>query len=212
MHTVTDARLARVLTDPVARPYFEPFLGRARSATEAAVEAGCALDVMLYRVRVFLKVGLLRVVEVRPRKGRAIRVYRTAFDAYFIPHALTPFATLEERLYTTAEPHLRAWARSVAGRLRARDASGVRLYRDTFGQVFSQSAASGAEVGGLDLRHLARADRPPGFDVTSTLHLTEPEARLVQAALAELFQAWRSRSAPGEGQPYALSVFFYREP
>lgn len=105
VHTVTDPRLAALLTDPVARRFYEPFLARTLSVSAAAQEVGCSLDAMLYRVRVFVRAGLLRVAEERPRKGRAIKLYQTVFPAYFVPHRVTPFTTVEDRLYAGAEPY-----------------------------------------------------------------------------------------------------------
>lgn len=211
IHHVSDPHLARILTDSAARPFFEPFIARTRSVKEAADEVGCPLDTMRYRVRVFLAAGLLRVVGERQRAGRPIKLYRSTHDAYFVPHALTPFATLEERFYQAAEPTLRAWAASVARRLQARGIEGMRLSRDRFGQVWSESAAQASSASGLDLVILDDPARPPGFDVTTTLFLADAQARELQAGLSELIAAWRPASAPGQGAPYVLSVLLYPE-
>ena len=207
-HVVDSAALAALLVDPGSRQYYSPFLARTRSVGEAAQELGCGLDTLLYRVRTFLRAGLLEVVGERRRAGRAVRLYRTVHDAYFIPHAVTPFATLEERLYASTEPHLRAWARSTARRLQARGVEGTRLYRDTYGQVWSEGAADEHSVGGLNPEQLNDPARPPAFDVTTTLYLSTEEARAVQAALAELVVAWRGKTFAGTNTRYALSVFF----
>ncbi|GAA4006804.1 hypothetical protein GCM10022631_18020 [Deinococcus rubellus] len=211
VHTVTEPELARVLTDPVARRYYEPFLACSLSATAAAQEIGCALDTLLYRIRVFQKVGLLVVVEQQRRKGRAIKIYRTRFDAYFVPHQVTPFASLEERLYLMAEPHIRDWARSAAGRLQARGIEGVRLHRDIYGQVWSESAAEVSSLSALDPHSLKHPLRPPGFDVMTTLYLERQEAQALQQALAELLEAWRPKSRSGSGTPFNLNLFFSPE-
>ncbi|ULH14048.1 helix-turn-helix domain-containing protein (plasmid) [Deinococcus sp. KNUC1210] len=210
-HLVDNAALAALLVDPVSRRYYSPFLARTRSVGEAAQEVGCALDTLLYRVNTFLKAGLLEVVGERRRAGRAVRLYRTVHDAYFIPHPVTPFATLEERLYATTEPHLRAWARSTARRLQARGMEGIRLYRDTYGEVWSEGAADEQSVSGLDLVRLNDPARPPAFDVTTTLYLSAEEARAVQAALASLVMVWRERTLTGTNTSYSLSVFFSPE-
>jgi len=211
IHSVTDPRLAALLTDPVARRYFEPFLARTLSAKQAADEVECALDTLLYRIRVFIQVGLLKVVEERPRKGRAVKYYRSVHDAYFIPHSVMPFATLEERLYALAEPSIRAWARSAAGRLQARGVEGMRLYRDRFDQMWSESAADVTSVGSLDTRNWDDPQRPPGFDIMMTVYLTEREAREVQMELAQMVETWRPRTEPGQGRAYNLNFFFNPE-
>lgn len=210
-HVVDSPALAALLVNPVSRHYYSPFLARTRSVGEAAQELGCVLDTLLYRVKTFVKVGLLEVVGARRRAGRVVRLYRTAHDAYFIPHAVTPFATLEERLYATTEPHLRAWARSTARRLQTRGVEGTRLYRDAYGQVWSEGAADEHSVGGLNPEQLNDPARPPAFDVTTPLYLSTDEARAVQAALAGLVMAWRERTLPETNTSYALSVFFSPE-
>ena len=113
-HTVTDPKIAALLTDPAARRYLDPFLAQTRSVKEAVAESGTSPDAMLYRIRVFVRAGLLQVVALRPRKGRAIKAYRTVHDAYYVPHSVTPFVTLEERLYRGAERVVRDWARATA--------------------------------------------------------------------------------------------------
>lgn len=211
VHTVTDPRLAALLTDPVARRFYEPFLARTLSVSAAAQEVGCSLDAMLYRVRVFVRAGLLRVVEERPRHGRAIKLYQTVFPAYFVPHRITPFTTVEDRLYAGAEPYLRAWASTTARRLHASDVLGVRLYRDHFGQVWSVSAANASSLGGLEADSVSDPARTPEFDVVATLHLDGTQARALQAALVKLLKDWRPMITPGSGDPFSLSIFFHPE-
>ena len=211
-HSVTDPRLAALLTDPLARRYYEPFVARTLSVKAAADEAHCTLDAMLYRVRVFVKAGLLRVVGQQRRKGRAIKLYRTAYDAYFVPHQVTPFATLEERFYKTTEPFVRQWARLSAVRLRARGVEGVRLYRDRYGEFWAESAASVTSLGGLDVQNLADPARPAAFDIMSTLYLDEAGARDLQRALAALFEAWRGKPRPESVKTFQLGIFFYPDP
>ena len=47
---------------------------------------GCSLNTMLYRIKtLLLRAGLLEVVREEPRKGRAVKIYRSVHDAYFIP-------------------------------------------------------------------------------------------------------------------------------
>lgn len=210
-HTVSDPRLAALLTDPVARRFYEPFLDRTISVKAAADEVGCSLDAMLYRVRVFVRAGLLTVVEERPRHGRAIKLYRTVFPVYFVPHRVTPFTTVEDQLYLNAEPTLRRWATAAARRLHAGDVLGTRLYRDHFGEVWSVSAQNASSLGRLDTDLLNDPARPPNFDVVATLHLNEAQALDLQTALVQLLNAWRPYSAPGSGESFSLSIFFHSQ-
>ena len=208
---MTDPHLAALLINPVARRFYEPFLGRVLSAGAAADEVGCTLDQMLYRVRVFVRVGLLEVVESQPRGGRAIKLYRTRFPAYFLPHDVTPFATVEERLYAATEPYIRDWARSNAARLQARGVEGTRLYRDSSGQVWSVSAENEASLGNLASGALHDPSRPASFDIITTLHLSEHQARELQAALVRLLEdRWTAPASEGNA-PFTLSLFFHPE-
>ena len=65
---VTDPAQVRLLTDPVSKAYFKPFLGQALSVSEAAEVHGCSLNAMLYRVRTFLDAGLLEIIRTQKRK------------------------------------------------------------------------------------------------------------------------------------------------
>jgi hypothetical protein len=208
VHTVTNPQLAALLTDTATRHFLEPFFARNRSVKEAADEAGCAIDTMLYRVRVFLKAGLLKSVEERKRKGRTVKVYRTAFDDYFIPHQITPFATLEERLYAMAIQPMREWARSAAQRLQQRGVEGIRMYRDTTGEVWSVSAVNAEGSGDFDLTALVNSRGSLSFDISTTLYLTEQEARETQFALVQLIGELRSQRISSLNKPFKLSVFF----
>ncbi|WP_293912499.1 helix-turn-helix domain-containing protein, partial [Deinococcus sp.] len=209
--TVTDPRLAALLIDPAARRFYEPFLGRSLSVKAAALEVGCTLDQMLYRVRVFVRAGLLETVEEQRRKGRAIKLYRTAAAAYFVPHSVTPFATTQDRLYAVTEPYIREWARSVAARLQARGIEGTRLYRDASGQVWSVSAENEASLGNLASGELHDPSRPASFDIITTLHLSESQARDLQAALVRLLEdRWTAAASEGSA-PFTLSLFFHPE-
>lgn len=58
-HVVPDPRAARLLLDPQARRCLEPFLGRTLGVAEAARGSGVPPDVMAYRVRVLVRLGLL---------------------------------------------------------------------------------------------------------------------------------------------------------
>lgn len=87
---MSDQTQARFLTDPAKKRFLLPFLARERRIAEAAADVGCSINRMLYQVRTLVDCGLVRVLREEPRAGRAIRVYRSVHDAYFIPFAATP--------------------------------------------------------------------------------------------------------------------------
>lgn len=101
---VSDPVQARFLTDPAKKRFLLPFLARERRIAQAADEVGCSINQMLYQVRTLADCGLVHVVREEPRAGRAIRVYRSVHDAYFVPFAATPYDTLEQRLAIQGDP------------------------------------------------------------------------------------------------------------
>lgn len=127
-YTVTDPKQAQLLTEPKSKAFFKPFLARERSASEAAALLGCSLNTALYRIKTFLAAGLIEVVREGKRKGRAVKYYRSRYDAYFIPFSLTPYATLEERLEVQAAPIFANLIRAYAAALRQNDHYGHHIF------------------------------------------------------------------------------------
>lgn len=110
-YVVSDQTQARFLTDPAKKRFLLPFLARERRIAEAAAEVGCSINRMLYQARTLVDCGLLQVLREEPRAGRAVRVYRSVHDAYFVPFAATPYDTLEQRLSVQGDP---IWAGLIA--------------------------------------------------------------------------------------------------
>ncbi len=202
---MTNAEQARLLTEPAYDEAFRPFLARECSVGEAAAETGLTLDAMLYRVRVLLKAGLLVVARLKRRAGRPIKLYRSAHDAYFIPYELTPFASLEERLRRQFMPELEERLAIQARRLRERGFYGQRLYRNDFGETFSESAPDAVRP--LDFLD---AEREPAIDYWTDVTLAEPWAREVQRTLYDLWRRSQgSEAEAGDGRRrYRLAVAF----
>ena len=138
-YTVTDSEQARLLTEPVSKEFFKPFLACERSASEAAavMQLRCSLNTMLYRVKTLLRAGLLEVVREEPRKGRAVKIYRSVHDAYFVPFTMTPYATLEERLEVQSEPIFAGLIRAYADALRQDNRYGHHIFIGDGGGVWT---------------------------------------------------------------------------
>lgn len=191
--TVDDPEQARLLTDPLSLRFFEPFLAREQSASQAAAELGVRLDTLLYRLRVLQRAGLVRVVRSQKRAGRPVKIYRSSADAYFIPFGATPYAELEERIREQLRTHDEVVVRALARTLRASGYEGQRLYRDARGEVFRQSAKDKATY--LDLadwaslqRHVRDRAAPATERLAAQLALTDEEAK---SLLLELYGLWR---------------------
>ncbi len=127
--TVSDQVQARFLTDPAKKTFFTPFLARERRVAEAAAELGCSVNRMLYQVRTLLGCGLLHVLREEPRAGRAVKVYRSVHDAYFVPFHATPYATLEQRITVQGDPIWAGLVAAYADALRRSKRHGHLLHR-----------------------------------------------------------------------------------
>jgi DNA-binding Lrp family transcriptional regulator len=174
------------------------FLGRARSAREAADELGRDLDAVLYRVKRLQRAGLLVVVEERARGGRPIKVYRSAHDAWFVPFAALPYADVEETLTVLQVAQARRLARASARHLQRTTWAGFLLERREDGRVWM----TGARDEG-DAAERAAGERPVplagahggAMDALVELHLTTDEARSLNAELQSLVERYLATSA-----------------
>ncbi|MBB6097981.1 hypothetical protein HNR42_001404 [Deinobacterium chartae] len=200
-YRVDDPRQAKLLTDEASRACFRPFLARELSAAQAARELGIRLDALLYRVRVFERVGLLRVVRCEPRRGRPIKIYRSSADAYFVPHRLTAHADLEESFYRSFEPTLRQLAAAAARRYRD-GWDGYRFYRAADGHAWMEGAPQHDRYPDLD-----DPGRQISFDFNLEAWLDEAQARELQAELVALLNRYRRYQSPGPGRRYLLAAF-----
>lgn len=86
---------AAYLADPGRLRFLEPFIGRERTAGEAALELGVSVQRLRYHIGRQLELQLVRQVYERKRAGRAMKVY-AAPAGFLVPYALTPFASIEE--------------------------------------------------------------------------------------------------------------------
>lgn len=201
-YTVTDPEQARLLSDPKAFEFFEPFIAREQTLTAVAEALGCRLDTLLYRVKVFVKAGLLRVTRLEPRAGRPVKHYRSAHDVYFIPFEVTPFAEVEERLAAHFRERQALVVPRLARVLRASGRDGRRVYRRLDNGDVWQESAGGVQTS-LDLYnaagyrdHLKTHTGPVSEFMDDTLHLTDAEARDL---LTELYGVWRRFARKKEG-------------
>jgi hypothetical protein len=215
-HTVTDPEQARLLSDPESFRFFEPFVARACSVKAAAAEVGCSLSTMLYRVKTFLGAGLLQVARIEKRAGRPIKHYRSAFDAYFIPFEVTPYAGLEERLEAYYRERQKILIPAGARLLRTMGTEGRRLYRRLDdGEVWQESAGDTQTF--IDFydteayaRRLEARRGPLGEMMDDTLHLTEVEAKALLLEFHALWWRYAQGRPHGEesGRPYFMQFNF----
>lgn len=199
-YEVRDPEQARLLTDPVSKEFFKPFLARERTVSQVAAELGCSVSTILYRVNTFLKVGLLFVTRDEKRAGRAIKHYRSVRDAFFIPFDRTPYAGLEERLIAQLEPFWRGMIARLARAYRDNGLDGQSMYRGEDGTIWTNFAADAFETSAL-----ATFASPVVLYRDATVQLTDEEVRALQRTLNDLFE----RSLEGQrrrGKAYTLQV------
>jgi predicted transcriptional regulator len=199
-----DVLSARLLVDEEAREVLGVFLGRSRSAQEAASELGRPLDAVLYRVKRLLAAGLLVMVDQRLRGGRPIKVYRSTFDSWFVPFEALPYADVEEALRAIHVANAERIARAEARHLTRTPFAGFCIERRGDGRIWMYgssgeipSAAAVVPRGGLG--HGAA-------DWTVDLHLSAADARALNEALIALVERFMARSAGPSETPNRLLV------
>lgn len=199
-YTVRDPEQARLLTEPVSKEFFKPFLAHERSASEAAEMLGAGLNTTLYRIKTLLRAELLEVAREVPRKGRAIKLYRSVHDAYFVPFSVTPYATLEERLWVQAKPIFADLIGAYAAALRDNEdneRSGHHVFIGDNGAVWTSDKLPALTPTGLPLTYS-----------DMTVRLRDDDARAVGQGLQALFgRALGAETAAGdEGRLYTCMV------
>lgn len=175
--TVTDLEQARLLTEPVSKEFFKPFLAHERTASEAAEMLDAGLNTTLYRIKTLLRAGLLQVVREVPRKGRAVKVYRSVHDAYFVPFNVTPYATLEERLWVQARPLFAELIGAYAAALRTSERYGHNVFIGKHGAVWTSDMLPELTPTGLPIVYSDMSVR-----------LEDGDARAVGRDLKNLFE------------------------
>lgn len=191
---VHDPDQAEVLTDPGRLRFLVPFLARARTVSAVAREMGAHPDTVLYRVRTLVGLGLLRVDREEPRRGRAIKHYRSSADGYFVPFHASPYADLEEDLRTNWQAPFHTLVTNMAALLRSAGIEGHRVYRvgDAVHVDSAPSLDRPLDLSDPDLRHATVQHR--------TLRLTADEAERLQGDLHELLQRYGEGGDDGDGR------------
>lgn len=209
---VKSVEQARLLSSPESLRFFEPFVARDCTVSQAAKEVKCKVDTMLYRVNLFVKTGLLKVVNQQARRGRSVKVYRSSADAYYIPFEITPFEDVEAFFQKSRKANDDILLPRFAQAVRKAGREGRIIYRDDKGEVWSSSAGSlddtftGLEDTGK-LEQRLREKRQMAENSNDILWLTEAEAK---EFVLELYKVWGKykRDDKGERKPHFFEFAF----
>lgn len=198
---------ARWLTAPETLALLGPFLGRAASVGEAAAVLGLSVKDAYYRVKRMLELGIVEVVAVEPRAGRAVKRYSTRCGGFFVPFGLTPAATPAERVLAQTRPALEAIGAGVTQDLEE-DHAASRLgfaIRAEGGKVTTFLAV---EDGGPDWSirsYWLAPDSAAAYLFTSTYRLERERAKEVQRRIDELLLDLGRYHLEAAGSPTALA-------
>jgi len=200
-HRVGDPEAARLLLDEGYRSVLDAFIGRERSVGEAAEAVRMGLDATLYRVRRLHRAGLLVHSGTRPRAGRAVKLYRAAHDAWFVPFEVLPYADLEETFLELHMVHAQMLARAGARALRDASWSGYRIERDDDGRLWMR----GGRADGAALGEAGGAAGPA--DAMVELRLAPDDAVRLNRELTDLVQRYVALDRSDEGPANRVLLF-----
>ncbi len=198
--TVTDPAAAAALTHPKTLRQLEPFLNRERTVLEAARESGVKPNTMLARVNRFLNLGLLVVTREVPRAGRAVKVYRSRAESFFVPYEITPSESLEAAM-RERERYWEELLRKNVVRVRSEDVGswGTRVYRDARGRLQVQAAVTPERN-----YTLLAPERPAALSAwRDALYLDYDDAKTLQQEMFALLKKYQKKAG---AQRYILHL------
>lgn len=187
--TIRDPRAAAVFTQSPLRRILLQFAGQPRGVAEVAADLSIDLKRLHHAVTKLYRLGLLEVVEERPRAGRSIKLYRCAGDSYFIPGEVTP-ATISGGL---AKELQGAIARDVAA-----TTVGMEFWLDAQGRVSGRMVPR-------------RGAAMPPLDSWRILRLSASKAALLKQALTQVLDRFQNEADVG-GQVYVVHAGMARRP
>jgi hypothetical protein len=192
--TVEHPQARRILLEPQELHFFEPFLARESTVSDAAAFLNCKANSLLARVRRFIACGLLEVARTVPRAGRAVRVYRSTADLFFVPLSGSSLAEYDSwnqsRLALLKSGMEYSFMQPIQFR-------GHRVYRDEHGVVSHMLAVSATE----NNNPLLPNEPAMYFASHDAVYLNFEDAKRLQAELDALLRRYANL---GGGQRHLL--------
>lgn len=190
-HVVDDADAARVLVDPEKQRFLLPFIREELSLSEAARLLKVNPSALLYQVNKLLRLGLLEVARVKPRRGRASKLYRASAERFFIPFSLTPADTVQSLAVKTDIRSERLFQEDfIASQMQFGDDWGVAIYIMEDDSL-SIDLATSREHPAEDTAFILAADYPAVWSSWLRINLSHEEAKMLQQELIALWQRYR---------------------
>lgn len=193
----------RALVDPTIRRFLEPFLGQECTIKTAAEHLKVSSNSVLYRVNRLLELGLVQVTRIEPRRGRAIKHYRSVADVFVATFEHFDDATVTE-LYALHEgANLEAFSSALfrIGHQIGLIASEIAftLLRTELGDVKAEikMARNGAML------DLTRPEMPAATGSWSFLRLDHQDAKNLQRELIEIRRRYETKRG---AQRYVLRL------
>ena len=190
LQIITDATAADLLMNPYTLRQLAPFLGRECTVTQAAQETREKANTVLSRVHRFTTLGLLEVVREEKRKGRAVKVYRSTADVFFVPFEATTAETLEAMLQER-DAYWETLLRRGVVRARGEDVGtwGTRVYRDGAGRLQVQTAVTPTQN-----YTLLDAERPAVLSAwRDSVYLDFDDAKALQREMFDLLKRYHQK-------------------
>ena len=130
IHEVTGEYAATLLMNPKTRRLLTPFVGAEKSIKEASQELDIKVASYYPYVKKFEENGLLEVGQTLPRAGKAVKLYRSVADEFFVPHTAAPVMAYYEKLESTNQKILwQAILKSVMENTAEASTWGMRIYK-----------------------------------------------------------------------------------
>ncbi|MFB9992642.1 hypothetical protein ACFFLM_11755 [Deinococcus oregonensis] len=193
---VTDPEAVKIFLNLSYVPVLEELMRREWMVSALAAHLGLPLNAVHHRVRRLVAVGLARETRHQARRGRPLRHYRAAAQAFLVPYHSTSLGSLEDLIGLHEDSFQRRFHQAVvrAGLTLVQDRHdiGLRLYMD--GEEVVSDFTPRAET--FDLRELLRPEAPALLAHRGLLHLTREDAKALQNELNAVLDFYFQKTGP----------------
>ncbi|CAN5459387.1 hypothetical protein BH24DEI1_BH24DEI1_15360 [soil metagenome] len=205
---IDDPKAAALLLEPHYSQMLKPFFGAEASVGEAARQLDLDPGTAFYRVRRLLDLGIVKVAREQVRRGRALKLYRTSAERFFVPfrHApvddLTAFVRLHDEHW---QPRLlRGIARALEQDQQGARTWGLELYKHKEGLLVYDLSAGPETAQGASDYHVRGI-----INIWDTRYYLGPEdVNALSRDLEEVLARYRpKRSGPRQVLRLALAPF-----